>query len=137
VTSTTRTIGAACITVTLTACSPAIDHRASQSNLPPAAPAECYAKPPLEAGVQEPVRENRVQPALKRPSSGDRYAFVCLDAIVGEDGVLRDIRVTMSSNPVHNVPSIQAVKQWRYRPATKDGKAVPVPTRIVVTAEWH
>ena len=51
---------------------------------------------------------------------------VILQAVVGVDGLVREITVLTSSNPMFNNPSIQAVSQRMYRPALQDGKPVAI-----------
>jgi TonB family protein len=56
---------------------------------------------------------------------------VVLDAMVMEDGSVRDLRV-VQGQPVFVGAAVDAVKQWRYKPFVLDGKAVPRPMRISV-----
>lgn len=56
---------------------------------------------------------------------------VVLDAMVMEDGSLRDVKVVQGP-PVFTVSALDAVKQWRYKPFVLDGKAVKSPMRIMV-----
>ena len=56
---------------------------------------------------------------------------VVLDAMVMEDGSLRDVKVVQGPL-VFTVSALDAVKQWRYKPFVLDGKAVKSPMQIVV-----
>jgi TonB family protein len=56
---------------------------------------------------------------------------VVLDAMVTEDGSVRDLRV-VQGQPVFVGAAMDAVKQWRYKPFVLDGKIVPRPMRISV-----
>lgn len=56
---------------------------------------------------------------------------VVLDAMVMEDGSLRDLKVVQGP-PVFTVSALDAVKQWRYKPFVLDGKPVKSPMRIMV-----
>jgi TonB family protein len=58
---------------------------------------------------------------------------VVLNCVVQADGTVGDIRVARSLDALHGLDTaaIDALKQWRYSPATKAGKAVAV----TVTAE--
>jgi TonB family protein len=56
---------------------------------------------------------------------------VVLDAMVTEDGSVRDLKV-VQGQPVFVGAALDAVKQWRYKPFVLDGKTVPRPMRISV-----
>ena len=60
-----------------------------------------------------------------------KFQGVCvLSLIVGEDGLPRDIRVARSLGMGLDEKAIEAVKQWRFKPAMKDGKPVSVQITI-------
>jgi len=56
---------------------------------------------------------------------------VVIDAMVTEDGSVRDLRVVQGQQ-VFVGAAVDAVKQWRYKPFVLDGKIVPRPMRISV-----
>jgi protein TonB len=55
--------------------------------------------------------------------------------IVGPDGLPRNIRVSRSLGLGLDEKAIEAVKQWRFKPAEKDGK--PVAVEISVEVDFH
>jgi protein TonB len=55
-----------------------------------------------------------------------------LGVTVDECGAVRDVHVTRSTDKRLDQHSIEAVKQWRFTPATKDGKAIAVFTSVEV-----
>lgn len=57
--------------------------------------------------------------------------------VVGVDGLAEDLRVACSSTPDLIENALGAVKQWKFVPATKDGKAVPVEILVSVSFELH
>jgi protein TonB len=91
---------------------------------PPPAP-KPEARPP-----QEPILV--VEPAYPALARQARISGVVqLEAIVGEDGAIRQLRV-LSGHPLLVPSARDAVSQWRYRPTLLGGVAVPVLTRIDV-----
>src|SRR6185369_9745657 len=57
---------------------------------------------------------------------------VVLDAIIGEDGLVRDVTVR-TSLPLLNRAAIDAVRQWQFTPTTLNGVPVPVILTVRVT----
>lgn len=59
---------------------------------------------------------------------------VILSALIGKYGVVQQVRVVRGNkdHPAVNSATLDAVKQWRYKPFMLDGKPVPVRTAIVV-----
>ena len=47
-----------------------------------------------------------------------------IDVVVDETGRVVDARIYRSANRVYDAVLLESVKQWRYRPATKDGRPV-------------
>ncbi len=54
---------------------------------------------------------------------------VVVEFIVTSDGSTRDIRITSSSNPAFEEPTLRAIRRWRFEPGQKDGQAVNVRVR--------
>jgi protein TonB len=61
----------------------------------------------------------------------DTQGTVVLKAVIDEDGKVDDLRL-VEGNATLSAAAIQAVKQWRYRPYVRDGKALPFQTIIIV-----
>ena len=82
-------------------------------------------------GVTNPVRirESYVKPRYAQElREAGIEGKVILQAIVTKDGHIRDVEVLKSTNPGHGLEeaAIEAVKQWRYKPAMKDNRPVEV-----------
>ena len=60
---------------------------------------------------------------------------VILDVVVLEDGTVGDVKVTQSLDQKYGLDdqAVKAVKQWTFKPGTKDGKPVPVRVSIEMT----
>jgi TonB family protein len=93
-------------------------------------------KPALEVrtsqGVTPLVLEHRVEPVY--PPDASQYGIqgsVSLRAIVGEDGVVREVTVIKGS-PVLARAAVEAVKKWRYRPLLLNGKPTASEADVVV-----
>jgi protein TonB len=61
--------------------------------------------------------------------------IVLLLLVVGKDGQTYDIRVRQSLGMGLDEKAIEAVKRWRFRPATRNGQ--PVATQIAVQVDFH
>jgi TonB family protein len=60
---------------------------------------------------------------------------VILQAIIGTDGRVEEITLVKSASPMLDDSAIHAVRLWRYRPATLNGRAVNV--YLTVTADFR
>ncbi len=56
---------------------------------------------------------------------------VILEAIVDKEGGIRKVKV-VKGHPQLDAAAVEAVKQWRYEPAKKDGKPVVVQMTVTV-----
>jgi TonB family protein len=56
---------------------------------------------------------------------------VILEAVIGEDGRVRDLRV-LRSIPALDRAAVDAVRQWEYTPTVLNGKAVPIVMTVTV-----
>lgn len=69
-----------------------------------------------------------------RPRSArepDPVGWVELTFVVGTDGAPRDVRILDSTPPGHyDQSALTAVKRWRFRPVTEDGRPVERRTDV-------
>lgn len=70
-------------------------------------------------------------------SSQEAYVegVVRLSAVVNTDGVPSDLKVTKGLNADEDRLALEALKQWRFDPGTKNGQ--PVRVRINVEIAFH
>jgi TonB family protein len=92
------------------------------------------------AGVVAPILMYRVEPtpppqALASP----RRCAVTAEALVGPDGKVEEVRIVHADPPGAGLEEAtrNAVSQWRYKPATKNGVKVRVWVRIDVAFNYR
>src|SRR5712691_9474462 len=61
---------------------------------------------------------------------------VGMDVVVLADGTVGDVTVTQSLDTVYGLDqeAVKAMRQWQFKPGTKDGK--PVAVRVAVTMNF-
>ena len=85
-------------------------------------------------GVSAPRKIYDPDPDYSEEARKAKYQGTCvLYVVVGPDGKPRDIRVTRTLGLGLDEKAIEAVKTWRFEPATKDGKPVAVAVNIEVS----
>lgn len=86
-----------------------------------------------ESGITQPVIVHKVNPKYsKRARQKKIEGTVKLKIVIAPDGVPQDFQVAESLDKDLDANAIAAVKQWRFKPATKDGKPVAVYASIEV-----
>ncbi len=84
-------------------------------------------------GVVLPVPLKKVDAQYPAKAKEERIqGTVTVTTVVGTDGGASDVRVTKPVNKLLDDEAVNAVRQWRFRPGTKDGKAVPVEISIEI-----
>ena len=88
-----------------------------------------------QEGVKAPVLVKNVHPQYTADAKARRVqGTVELAAIVKANGaVADDVRVVKSLDEQLDQQAIAALKQWEFRPGTKDGKAVDVEVNVEMT----
>jgi protein TonB len=85
-------------------------------------------------GVSAPKQIYAPDPDYSEEARKAKYQGVCvLYVVIGPDGKPRDIRVARTLGLGLDEKAIEAVRTWRFEPATKDGKPVAVAVNIEVT----
>ena len=74
------------------------------------------------------------QPAPEWPAGADTSAdaLVPLTIVVGKDGTVQSAEVIQSAGPDLDAAAIAAVKQWTFKPATRDDKPIVAKIRVRV-----
>ena len=87
-------------------------------------------------GVSPPVAIYQPAPEYSKEARHAKYQGTCvLWLIVGTDGRPRDIRVRRTLGLGLDEKAIEAVKQWKFKPAMKD--RMPVAVQISVQVDFH
>jgi TonB family protein len=84
--------------------------------------------------VKAPALVHEVKPRYTEGAMRARVqGFVRLEAVVGVDGTVGDVRITTPLDPELDVQAIDALKQWTFKPGTRPDEPVPVLVEIEMT----
>lgn len=79
-----------------------------------------------------PVVVKEVKPVYPAAALADGVSgTVTLECVVKADGTVGDVRVVVPVEPSLDEQAIKALREWRFKPGTKDGK----PVDVLVTIE--
>jgi TonB family protein len=85
-------------------------------------------------GVKAPVLTREVKPSYTEGAMRRRVqGTVETSSVVLADGTVGDVSVTRSLDSELDAEAIRAVKQWQFKPGTKDDRPVPVAVAIELT----
>jgi periplasmic protein TonB len=102
---------------------------------PPRRIAPAVPSAPLRPGgnVRPPQKVHHVAPTYPPIAQAARVSgTVILDALIAEDGSVRDVKV-MRSVTLLDAAAIEAVRQWRFTPTLLNGVPVQVIMTVTVT----
>ena len=86
--------------------------------------------PPISQGVEGGELESKVAAIYPQQArSMGQHGTVVLEALVGEDGSVRDVKV-VSGPPLLRGAAIDAVRRWRYRPFRLNGHTIAAQTQV-------
>ena len=89
-----------------------------------------------DAGLTPPRATYQIDPEFSEDARKEKQSGnVEINLIVGTDGLPRDLRPVCTDWPSFTEKALEAVRQWRFQPGTKDGK--PVQVEIHVEVEFH
>jgi TonB family protein len=88
--------------------------------------------PPVSQGVEGGELESKVAAIYPTQARAvGQHGTVVLEALVGEDGSVRDVKV-VSGPPMLRQAATDAVRRWRYRPFKLNGRAIAAQTQVKV-----
>jgi periplasmic protein TonB len=96
-------------------------------------------EPPRPGGdIRAPELVRRIEPGYPEPARKARQeGIVVLEAIIAASGSIEDVRVVKSAGVLLDSAAEEAVRRWRYRPATLNGRAVRVLLTVTVAFRLH
>ena len=89
----------------------------------------------LVDGIKPPRIVHQVNPDYSAVRGVRVRGSVAIGLVVNSQGGPKDVRVVQSLQPEVDRCAVKAVKQWRFAPAQKDGKAVAV--HVTIELEFH
>lgn len=153
--ATNNTLAAPSTPATNTAVAATSTNVVSASSLPSPAPSNNSAAPEPEKKIAEPAALtsdfpevknavilsskgaekrllHRVKPVVSAEARArSAEATVVLKALIDENGFVKALQPVEGGATITG-PAMKAVKQWRYKPYTRDGKALPFQTIVLV-----
>ena len=118
-----KTIRLVLLSICLAACATTQD--------PPAWPASrCEGLTPFPEGVEPPRKLHAPHP--EAPDGRRISGYVCLEVTIDTEGRVLDPRILGTNSPQFAANLVEAVGDWRYEPATREGVPVAVPYHFFV-----
>jgi protein TonB len=77
----------------------------------------------------------RVQPDYSKLHDFQFYGTPIFEAVVSAEGDVTKVRVVRSGSPEVDTVIVDALKQWKFQPATRNG--TPVPVYFTMTVNLH
>jgi periplasmic protein TonB len=85
-------------------------------------------------GVVMPQVVRDVKPQYTEAARKERIqGVVTLEAVVKEDGSVGDVTVVKSLEQGLDAEAVKAMRQWEFKPGTKNGKPVAVAVQVEMT----
>ncbi|MDP9360801.1 MAG: energy transducer TonB [Acidobacteriota bacterium] len=100
--------------------------KAAQSDEKPLQPPIVAFSLPLSSNIKPPVATRRREPDRPAIINALGESLVTVEVVIDVDGIVRQPRIVQSPAPSVAYAALEAIRQWRFRPGTMDGKPVPV-----------
>ena len=89
----------------------------------------------LADGIKPPRIVHQVNPDYSGVRGVRVKGSIEIAMVITSQGVAKDLRVVQSLHPQVDRCAVEAVKQWRFAPAQKDGK--PIAVRLTIELDFH
>ena len=102
-------------------------------------PAQVVARPPARTGHETPVAAGQTPPPKYPEAAYDnkQSGKVILKILVSKDGTVKQVEVEKSEPAgAFDAATVEAAKQWTFKPAIVDGKPTESWVRVPVTFKW-
>jgi protein TonB len=100
---------------------------------PPPPPEPKPVVPRVGGAIVPPAKVRHVAPVYPSIALAARVqGVVILDAVIGEDGTVRELRI-LRSVPLLDQAALEAVRQWRFTPTLLNGQPTPVIMSVTVS----
>ena len=87
----------------------------------------------MSPGIAPPTITFRVEPEYTPEARDAKYrGTVVVEGVVHEDGTLEVTDIVRGLEYGLNDKAVEALQQWKFKPGTRDGKAVAVSLKIEV-----
>lgn len=87
----------------------------------------------VEEGTTAPVIESRVEPVYPEEYRRARVSgIVVLEVAISQAGTVENVGVLKSLAPGLDMAAVNAVRQWKFKPALRDGRPVPVLFNVTI-----
>jgi len=92
----------------------------------------------LDGSIQKPVRIFATQVIYTEEARRNGIqGVVVLEAVINQMGHVEDVRVSLGQPHGLTENAVEAVRQWKYEPATQGGKPVAVIMSVTITFQQH
>lgn len=117
---------------------PGVMHAPGGTTLKPAteaSPLDCTTRTRVKKGVYPRLIHNAYPEYSERARRAKLQGAVILKLVVNEEGLPTNIRIIKPLGLGLDEKAIGAVREWRFKPAEKDGR--PIPMEIATQVEFH
>jgi protein TonB len=88
----------------------------------------------ITASVKQPELIKKIEPPYPEVARRTKLeGVVVLEAVITKTGSVEEVKVLRALNPTLDQAALNAVKQWKYKPATLNGRPVKVYFTVTVT----
>jgi len=130
-------IAAGCSFVVLATCASALALRTDVSALTPITENQASGTPTkihVKAGIMTGQKISGDNPVYPKEARAKKIqGAVVLEATIGKDGAIENLKVLKTPDPSLTKSALEAVRTWRYRPYLLNGDPVEVETTVNVT----